>query len=82
MKCNSSRLRLLTPDVESKVRIAVILTTLLLGPLDVGNRFIAREGILEMLLVMANTEEVMQQKVRRKLREGDLLFFFFFFNFV
>ncbi|XP_047471995.1 LOW QUALITY PROTEIN: protein unc-45 homolog B-like [Penaeus chinensis] len=57
------RLRLLTPDVESKVRIAVILTTLLLGPLDVGNRFIAREGILEMLLVMANTEEVMQQKV-------------------
>lgn len=57
------RLRLLTPDLEHKVRVTVAITTLLLGPLDVGNRLIAREGILEMMLVMANSDEVLQQKV-------------------
>lgn len=58
-----NRLRLLTPDVEHKVRITVAVTTLLLGPLDLGNRLIAREGMLEMMLVMANTDEDLQQKV-------------------
>lgn len=57
------RLRLLTPDIEHKVRVTVAITTLLLGPLDVGNRLIAREGMLEMMLVMANSDDVLQQKV-------------------
>ncbi|KAK8725785.1 hypothetical protein OTU49_010481 [Cherax quadricarinatus] len=57
------RLRLLTPDIEHKVRVTVAITTLLLGPLDVGSRLISREGILEMMLVMANTDDVLQQKV-------------------
>lgn len=55
--------KLLTPDIESKVRITVAITSLLLGPLDVGNMIISKEGIMEMILVMANTEEVLQQKV-------------------
>ncbi|XP_043262644.1 protein unc-45 homolog B [Colletes gigas] len=55
--------RLLTPDIESKVRVVVAITTLLLGPLDVGNTIIAKEGILEMILVMAGTDDVLQQKV-------------------
>ncbi|XP_076642335.1 unc-45 myosin chaperone [Halictus rubicundus] len=55
--------KLLDPDIESKVRVVVAITTLLLGPLDVGNTVIAREGILEMILVMAGTDDVLQQKV-------------------
>ncbi|XP_030754839.1 protein unc-45 homolog B [Sitophilus oryzae] len=55
--------KLLTPDIESKVRVTVAITALLRGPLDVGNTIIAKEGILEMILVMANTEDELQQKV-------------------
>lgn len=36
--------KLLDPDLESKVRVTVAITSLLLGPLDVGNQIIAREG--------------------------------------
>ncbi|XP_032675627.1 protein unc-45 homolog B [Odontomachus brunneus] len=55
--------KLLTPDIESKVRVVVSITTLLLGPLDVGNAIVAKEGILEMILVMAGTDDMLQQKV-------------------
>lgn len=55
--------KLLTPDIESKVRVVVAITTLLLGPLDVGNSIIAKEGILQMILVMAGTDDILQQKV-------------------
>ncbi|KDR23225.1 Unc-45-like protein A, partial [Zootermopsis nevadensis] len=55
--------KLITPDIESKVRVVVALTTLLLGPLDVGNTIVSREGIMEMILVMAGTDDVLQQKV-------------------
>lgn len=43
--------------------MVVSITTLLLGPLDVGNAVVAKEGILEMILVMAGTDDVLQQKV-------------------
>ncbi|GBP70060.1 Protein unc-45 homolog B [Eumeta japonica] len=55
--------KLLTPDLESKVRVTVAITSLLRGPLDVGNVVISKEGILEMILVMAQTEDTLQQKV-------------------
>ncbi|XP_015108804.1 protein unc-45 homolog B [Diachasma alloeum] len=55
--------KLLSPDIESKVRVTVAITTLLLGPLDVGNSIVARDGILQMILVMADTDDVLQQKV-------------------
>lgn len=55
--------KLLDPDIESKVRAVVAITTLLLGPLDVGNSVIAKEGILQMILVMAGTDDILQQKV-------------------
>ncbi|KAJ8888016.1 hypothetical protein PR048_007501, partial [Dryococelus australis] len=55
--------KLMSPDIESKVRVVVSLTTLLLGPLDVGNTIIARQGIMEMILVMAGTDDLLQQKV-------------------
>lgn len=55
--------KLLTPDIESKVRVMVAITTLLLGPLDVGNAIVAKEGIMEMILVMAGTDDLLQQKV-------------------
>ncbi len=41
--------------------MASILTCLLLGPMDVGNTFIGRPGILQMILVMANSEQYLQQ---------------------
>lgn len=55
--------KLLTPDIESKVRAAVAITSLLRGPIDVGNTIIAKEGVMEMILVMANTDDELQQKV-------------------
>lgn len=55
--------KLLNPDFESKVRVTVAITSLLLGPLDVGNAIISREGIMQMILVMADSEEHLQQKV-------------------
>ncbi|XP_072758351.1 protein unc-45 homolog B [Anoplolepis gracilipes] len=55
--------KLLTPTIEAKVRAVVAITTLLLGPLDVGNAIVAKEGILEMILVMAGTDDLLQQKV-------------------
>lgn len=55
--------KLLDPDLESKVRVTVAITSLLLGPLDVGLTIIGREGILQMILAMATTDDVLQQKV-------------------
>ncbi|XP_071581792.1 protein unc-45 homolog B-like [Temnothorax nylanderi] len=55
--------KLHSPDIESKVRVVVAITALLLGPLDVGNAVVAKEGILEMILVMAGTDDVLQQTV-------------------
>jgi len=47
----------------AQVRVAVMLTTLLLGPLDLGGIILGKEGVLSMLLAMANSEDVMEQKV-------------------
>ncbi|KAJ8916639.1 hypothetical protein NQ315_000284 [Exocentrus adspersus] len=55
--------KLLTPDIESKIRVTVAITALLRGPLDIGNTIIGKEGIMEMILVMANSGEELQQKV-------------------
>lgn len=55
--------KLLTPDIESKVRVTVAITSLLRGPLEVGNGVISKEGIMEMILVMAGSDDLLQQKV-------------------
>ncbi|XP_058450270.1 protein unc-45 homolog B [Malaya genurostris] len=55
--------KLLTPDHESKVRVTVAITSLLLGPLDVGNTMVSREGIMQMILVMAQSDNLLEQKV-------------------
>ncbi|KAF2897166.1 hypothetical protein ILUMI_09010 [Ignelater luminosus] len=55
--------KLLAPDIESKIRVTVAITALLRGPLEVGNAIIAKEGIIEMILVMANSDDILQQKV-------------------
>lgn len=47
--------------MDSKVRVVVAVTTLLLGPLDVGSSIIGKEGVLEMILVMANSGEFLMQ---------------------
>lgn len=55
--------KLLNPDFESKVRVTVAITSLLLGPLDVGSQIFSRTGIMEMILAMATDEDLLQQKV-------------------
>lgn len=55
--------KLLNPDFESKVRVTVAITSLLLGPSDVGNTMFAREGIMHMILAMATEDDLLQQKV-------------------
>ncbi|XP_039492698.1 protein unc-45 homolog B isoform X2 [Drosophila santomea] len=55
--------KLLAPDMESKVRVTVAITALLNGPLDVGNQVVARDGILQMILAMATTDDELQQRV-------------------
>ncbi|XP_034488398.1 protein unc-45 homolog B [Drosophila innubila] len=55
--------KLLSPDMESKVRVTVAITSLLSGPLDVGNQIVARDGILQMILAMATTDDLLQQRV-------------------
>lgn len=55
--------KLLTPDHESKVRVTVALTSLLTGPLDVGNSMLSKEGVLQMILAMAQSDMLLEQKV-------------------
>ncbi|XP_055382848.1 protein unc-45 homolog B [Condylostylus longicornis] len=55
--------KLLEPDFESKVRVTVAITSLLNGPLDVGNSIMARDGVLQMILAMASDDDALQQKV-------------------
>ncbi|XP_050441733.1 protein unc-45 homolog A [Adelges cooleyi] len=57
------RNKLLDPDIESKVRAVSTITVLLMGPIDVGNSIIARDGIIEMILAMATTDDKVQQKI-------------------
>jgi len=52
---------LLEPDFEAKIKSISVLTALLLGPIEVGNTIIGRPGILQMILVMANSEQHVQQ---------------------
>lgn len=56
--------KLRTPDIESKIRAVSVITTLLLGPIDVGNHCLSQQGIIEMILVMAGSEnDEVQQRV-------------------
>lgn len=50
-------------DIESKIRATAAITALLNGPLDAGNYCLGQQGILEMMLVMANSGDIVQQCV-------------------
>ena len=54
--------KLMCPDSESKVRLVAAITTLLLHAPDLGNTQI-KEGLLEMMLVMARSDDYIQQLV-------------------
>lgn len=55
--------KLLDPELEAKVRVTVAITSLLQCAVDVGSSIIGRDGILQMILAMATTEDTLQQKV-------------------
>lgn len=52
---------LIAPDMESKIRSTALITVLLNGPVDVGNTFVGRQGIIQMILVMANSDSYLEQ---------------------
>jgi len=54
--------KLMDPGMESKVRIVVAITTLLTNAPELGNSQL-KEGLLEMMLVMARSDEYIQQLV-------------------
>ena len=49
--------KLLDPSMEAKVRAVVAITTLLQNATEVGQAQIAKEGILQMMLAMAGSDE-------------------------
>ncbi|XP_071652808.1 protein unc-45 homolog B-like [Temnothorax longispinosus] len=53
----------LSPDTESKVRIVLAITTLIFGPLDVANVIICKKEVIGLILAMAKTDDVLQQKM-------------------
>lgn len=55
--------KLLDPEIEEKVRVVVVITSLLTCAMDVGSSIIGRDGILQMIFAMASSEDVLQQKV-------------------
>ena len=59
---NFTQEKLLSPDTESKVRLVAAVTTLLLHAPELGNTQI-KEGLLEMMLVMARSDDYIQQLV-------------------
>lgn len=54
--------KLLTPDIESKVRVTVAIMVLLTGPIEVGNFIMGKDGVMEMILAMATSDDTVQQK--------------------
>lgn len=54
--------KLLTPDIESKVKVTVAIMALLTGPLEVGNYVMGKDGVMEMILAMATSDDPVQQK--------------------
>lgn len=55
--------KLLDPEIEEKVRVVVVITSILTCAIDVGSTIISRDGILQMILAMAQSEDFLQQKV-------------------
>lgn len=56
--------KLRSADFESKVRATAVITTLLQGPIEVGNFCLSQQGLVEMMLVMAGCDDdEVQQKV-------------------
>uniref|UniRef100_T1KZA5 UNC-45/Cro1/She4 central domain-containing protein n=1 Tax=Tetranychus urticae TaxID=32264 RepID=T1KZA5_TETUR len=51
-------------DVENRIRAISVITTLLQGPVEVGNFCISQQGIVELMLVMANSDDdEVQQRI-------------------
>jgi protein unc-45 len=55
--------KLLNPSIESKVRCIIAITALLQNAVEVDQAQIAKEGILQMMLTMAGSEEYLKQLV-------------------
>lgn len=58
-----SKCKLMDPSLESKVRITTAITTLLKHAPDLGNAQLTKDGFLQMLLAMAQSEEYIEQLV-------------------
>ena len=50
-------------DIEDKVRATATITALLQGPIEIGNNCLGQQGVIEMMLVMAGSDDEVQQRV-------------------
>lgn len=55
--------KLMDPSIESHVRAIVAITTLLMNAPELGNGQVGKEGVLQMMLAMAQSEDSLQQLV-------------------
>ncbi|XP_024883040.1 LOW QUALITY PROTEIN: protein unc-45 homolog B-like [Temnothorax curvispinosus] len=55
--------KLLKSDTESKVRGVVAIITLIFGPFKIADAIIFKKGMIEKIFAMAETDDVLQQKV-------------------
>lgn len=53
----------LSADIRSQLRAIAAVTTLLNGPLDVGNHCLAQEGTVELMISLAQSPDPLHQKV-------------------
>jgi hypothetical protein len=60
---NNFREKIFEPSVESKVRVVVAITTLLKNAPELGTSQLTKDGMLEMMMGMARTDDPMQQLV-------------------
>lgn len=56
-------IRLKNPDMVDKTRAAKLFTILLQGPTEIGTSIVGQDGIVEMLIAMASSDDFVQQKV-------------------
>lgn len=55
--------KLVNPSMESKVRCVAAISTLLKNAVELGQAQIAKDGVIQMMLAMANSGEYVQQLV-------------------
>lgn len=57
-------------DVQARVRTISVLAVLLQGPFDTGNAILGSQNLVELMLQMADSGDLLQEVVRRVRKDG------------